>query len=601
MSDATDGIAQNVDGQGCVDENECREDQYNVCGPAATGHWCANVDVLTQNTDADTDTNKAVRTPTNGYKMYECKCQQEGVFFKLTSNGVGDDTYACENVDYCLEHGLAEPPCGTDPNIVCVDVQGQTDFSNTNAAGVASTARTRAFNCECADGYEFKEKDDGTFECADIDECDVDAPTHNCVGAHTKCTNTVGSFTCDCDTTQHEAGQGVMNGDGTECIDFESCTGDSNECYDKDFNAHGVCTEGTFEPPTCSCAAGWEQVPIPDGGAADPTTDWPATPHSTTQVGTCNKNIDECVATPDICDGRDYTTCLDNAGSYECQCNDGYSRDGSLVPAGVISVAADGQGCFNVNECSDSNFNDCDETTANCNDNTGDTPGYYCTCKLSAVNAAGGTSIIMAFPDPSDDKTACQDIDECAYTGEENNPCGAGLDCTNVVCTDGTCLEGYTCSCPDGTEMILEIVGATYKKVCRNTNECEVFESNSCNANAGVICTDGDVLATPAEDMYTCSCGNGMETQGTGTDMICINKLECNDSPCGGGAAVSCVDVDASLTLSTRTVSGVEIEASWGLPADEAGYTCGCTTCGDDATQYYTYDAAESKCSSMMS
>ena len=89
--------------------------------------------------------------------------------------------------------------------------------------------------------------------------------------------------------------------------------------------------------------------------------------------------------------------------------------------------------------------------------------------------------------------------------------------------------------------MILEIVGATYKKVCRNTNECEVFESNSCNANAGVICTDEDVLAEPAEDMYTCSCGNG-------TDMIFINKLECNDSPCGGGAAgVSGVDVDVSL------------------------------------------------------
>ena len=362
MSDATDGIAQNVDGQGCVDENECREDQYNVCGPALTGHWCANVDVLTQNVDADTDTNKAVRTPTNGYKMYECKCQQEGVFFKLTNNGVGDDVYACENVDYCLEHGLAEPPCGTDPNIVCVDVQGQTDFSNTDTAGVASTARTRAFNCECADGYEFKEKDDGTFECADIDECDVDAPTHNCVGDQTKCTNTVGSFTCDCDTDKHVAGQGVMNGDGTQCIDFESCTGDNNECYDKDFNAHDVCTEGTFELPTCSCAAGWEHVPIPDVGAADPSTYWPATPHLTTQVGACYKNVDKCVAIPEICDGRDYTTCLDNADSYEYQCYDGYSRDGNLVAAGTISVAADGQGCINVNDCSDSNFNDCDES-----------------------------------------------------------------------------------------------------------------------------------------------------------------------------------------------------------------------------------------------
>ena len=91
-------------------------------------------------------------------------------------------------------------------------------------------------------------------------------------------------------------------------------------------------------------------------------------------------------------------------------------------------------------------------------------------------------------------------------------------------------------------------------------------------------------------------CGNGVETRGTGTDMICINKLECNDSPCGAGAAVSCVDVDASLTLTTKTISGVEIEAIWGRTEDKAGYTCGCTICSDAAAQYYTYDVAKSEC-----
>ena len=41
----------------------------------------------------------------------------------------------------------------------------------------------------------------------------------------------------------------MLNGDGIECIDFESSTDDNTECYDKDFNAHDVCTEGTFERP----------------------------------------------------------------------------------------------------------------------------------------------------------------------------------------------------------------------------------------------------------------------------------------------------------------------------------------------------------------
>ena len=64
-------------------------------------------------------------------------------------------------------------------------------LTSTSAKGI----RNRDSNAKCADGYYFKEKDDGTFECADIDEFDVDAPTNNCVGNHTKCTNTVVSHT----------------------------------------------------------------------------------------------------------------------------------------------------------------------------------------------------------------------------------------------------------------------------------------------------------------------------------------------------------------------------------------------------------------------
>ena len=56
------------------------------------------------------------------------------------------------------------------------------------------------------------------------------------------------------------------------------------------------------------------------------------------------------------------------------------------------------------------------------------------------------------------------------FTVEADNPCGTGLLCINVVRNDGTYLEEYTCSCPDGTEMILEIVGALYMRVCRITD-----------------------------------------------------------------------------------------------------------------------------------
>ena len=88
-------------------------------------------------------------------------------------------------------------------------------------------------------------------------------------------------------------------------------------CYDIDECEKSPCDKNS----TCSCAAEWEHVPILDGDAANPQIGQQH--HIQQHKSECYKNIDECVATPDICDGRDYTTCLDNAGSYECQCNDG--------------------------------------------------------------------------------------------------------------------------------------------------------------------------------------------------------------------------------------------------------------------------------------
>ena len=54
----------------------------------------------------------------------------------------------------------------------------------------------------------------------------------NCVGNHTKCTNTIGSFVSEWDTDKHAAGEGVMNTDQTECIDFELCTDENKACDD---------------------------------------------------------------------------------------------------------------------------------------------------------------------------------------------------------------------------------------------------------------------------------------------------------------------------------------------------------------------------------
>ena len=145
---------------------------------------------------------------------------------------------ACEDEDECLDgSAVCDEDATCSNNNGSYECTGNDDDSTGDDFKCSDECKKGIRNCDsiakCADGYKFKEKDDGTFECVDIDECDVDAPTNNCVGDHTKCTNTVGSFTCNFDTDKHVAGQGVTNGDEPECIDFESCTSDNNECYDK--------------------------------------------------------------------------------------------------------------------------------------------------------------------------------------------------------------------------------------------------------------------------------------------------------------------------------------------------------------------------------
>ena len=49
----------------------------------------------------------------------------------------------------------------------------------------------------------------------------------------------------------------------------------------------------------CTCSSGWEG-------------------------DTCETNIDECVTSPDVC-GDDRKLCIDTDGSYECDCDSGFT------------------------------------------------------------------------------------------------------------------------------------------------------------------------------------------------------------------------------------------------------------------------------------
>merc|ERR1711946_3716 len=99
-------------------------------------------------------------------------------------------------------------------------------------------------------------------------------------------------------------------------------------------------------------------------------------------------------------------------GSYVCKCNDGYSRDGSFVPSTVTAVAADGDGCYDIDECST------DPSTCNGGENAqciNEEGSYFCQCN-------------DGYSASADDADVCIDIDECttdpsACNGGNNAEC----------------------------------------------------------------------------------------------------------------------------------------------------------------------------------
>ena len=108
------------------------------------------------------------------------------------------------------------------------------------------------------------------FRCEEINECEEG--THDC-HLHADCTNTEGSFTCDCKQGKSKISSRLKHklcdtnlshlfftfiwtllkgfeGDGKSCLDIIECKTGDHEC---DLNADCINTEGSY---TCSCKQG---------------------------------------------------------------------------------------------------------------------------------------------------------------------------------------------------------------------------------------------------------------------------------------------------------------------------------------------------------
>ena len=90
--------------------------------------------------------------------------------------------------------------------------------------------------------------------CADTNEClnEVEA-----CGVRAACTNTVGSYECECQPGNEATTQDVTD---PQCRDIKSCELDSNYC-----NGNGRCEDIDGGPDICKCDPGWEGQFCADG------------------------------------------------------------------------------------------------------------------------------------------------------------------------------------------------------------------------------------------------------------------------------------------------------------------------------------------------
>jgi len=512
---------------------------------------------------------------------YECACAYGWTGFncEIDENECGDSEEGdyltvkdeCHDQAFCTNvPGTYECSCNagwTGDGRTCIDAD-DCEFSPCAHGGTCYDCGTLCFTCDCVVGWR------GTTCATDWNECIMGI--HICNNDAT-CVNNPGSYDCRCDPgfTGTGFGQGFTEevttyrigaNDITEitykgCKDIDDCDPD---LYDgPTASPNGPCIMGTCldvgpNAYVCTCNPGYTDA-------------------------NCDMNVNECDPILGDNDCHRFAECTDTTGSYECQCNHGYTGNGK-------SSCLDISDCYSQcvhGFCSDLGIDDYQCTCDNgwrdhkCNFDINECTTYTHECARHALctNNPGSYTCACNKGWSGDGKAqgdGCRDSDDCA-----SNPCDYG-DCTD----EGA--DAYTCECQEGfTDFNCDFdVNECYLK----THNCHV-DARCVNIPGGFFCRclsgwEGDGLT--CTDLDDCDPDPCDPTHGTCEDQG-PNKYHCNCEP--GWTGMHCgYDQDECeaethgcdpYALCTNTFGSHECVCQndyWGQP--EPGATCTtCTVC----------------------
>ena len=361
----------------------------------------------------------------------------------------------------------------------CVDVNEcrELDYDICGEFGTC-TNTLGSFSCACPKGF-FKKND--TY-CEDVDECSQTTARQvkqgtrliwrkfTTCGQNSFCTNTAGSYTCECFEGFRRANNGT-------CVDIDECQENQNLC---DRNAKCRNSEGSYE---CTCNLGY--------------------------AGNGSKCLQSrCQPEQRLAKGLKYKECW--FGRCNLECKEGFVRN--MTAGGTDAVTCSTKNgkfnqaamrCKRIDPCSEEGNNNCDPFYGTCTDLPA-MNSFKCSCPT-------GFQIVNQLIDALTGETMqkCVDINECHM---KPSKCHINADCVNE-------LGGYSCKCKPGY--------FGNGNTCTELNEC--LQRNVCPRSAYCINLKGSYKCKcrPGWTMYENNCvkDNSEEvckTMDCGTEQRCI-------------------------------------------------------------------------------